>query len=166
MDRDQSFLFHFIFIAGNKICKNKLSKIWKEATVSYKLISKLDVKVSYEVLLSLLIGIIKHSQGTQVTILQYLYNISKKKLKMEFIFLHADKNQSFHKLALSFFMEVARHVQGTQNRKLVIFLQWIKKKVLQLFLPYSDAKHSDILRRSSHVYCYLLFLFFMTNYGI
>ena len=85
---------------------------------------------------------------------------------MEFFFLHADKNQSFHKFALSFLMEVARHVQGTQNRKLVIFLQWIKKKVLQLFLPYSDAKHSDILRGSSHVYCYLLFLFFMTNNGI
>ena len=32
------------------------------------------------------------------------------------------------------FMEVARHVQSTQNRKLVMFLQYIKKKVLQLFL--------------------------------
>ena len=31
-------------------------------------------------------------------------------------------------------METARHVQSIQNRKLVIFLQYIKKKVLQLLL--------------------------------
>ena len=31
-------------------------------------------------------------------------------------------------------MEVARHVQSSQKRKLVIFLQYIKKKVLQLLL--------------------------------
>ena len=31
-------------------------------------------------------------------------------------------------------MEVARHVKSTQNRKLVIFLQCIKKKVSQLLL--------------------------------
>ena len=29
-------------------------------------------------------------------------------------------------------MEVAIHVQSTQNRKFVIFLQYIKEKVLQL----------------------------------
>ena len=33
-----------------------------------------------------------------------------------------------------FLMEVARYVQSTQNRKLVIFLQYLKKKVLQPFL--------------------------------
>ena len=32
-------------------------------------------------------------------------------------------------------MEVARHVQSTQNKKLITFLQYIKKKVLQLLLP-------------------------------
>ena len=32
-------------------------------------------------------------------------------------------------------MEVAaRHVQNTQNKKLVIFLQYVKKKVLQMLL--------------------------------
>ena len=77
---------------------------------------------------------------------------------MEFIFLHADKHQSFYKLALQFLMEVARHIQSTQNRKLVIFLQYIKKKVLQLLLCsvfYCDAKHSDILQWHSYVRCYL-----------
>ena len=48
---------------------------------------------------------------------------------MEFIFLHADKSQSFYKLVLLvFLMEVARDVQSTQNRKLVKFLQYLQKK--------------------------------------
>ena len=48
--------------------------------------------------------------------------------------LHVDKDQSFYKLALLFLMEMVRHVQSTQNRKLVIFLQYLKKKVSQLLL--------------------------------
>ena len=48
--------------------------------------------------------------------------------------MHADKHQSFYKLALSLLMEVARHVQSTQNSKLVIFLKYAKKKVSQLLL--------------------------------
>ena len=44
--------------------------------------------------------------------------------------MHADEHQSFYKLGLLFLMEVARYVQSTQNRKLVIFLQG----VLQLLL--------------------------------
>ena len=62
----------------------------------------LGIKVSYKVILSLLMGRIKHSQSAQsnkfAISLQYL----KKKLGMEFIFLHAEKHQSFYKLALSF----------------------------------------------------------------
>ena len=53
-------------------------------------VKTLGIKVSYEVMLLLLMGMIKHSQSTQGR-LQYLYNISKKKKKkkrigMEFIF--------------------------------------------------------------------------------
>ena len=62
--------------------------------------------------------------------LQYL----KKEIRDGVHFLHADEDQNFYKLALWFLMEVARHVQSTQNRKLVIFLQYLKKKVLQLLL--------------------------------
>ena len=36
-----------------------------------------------------------------------------------------DKHQSLYKLTLLFLMEVARHIQSTQSRKLVIFLQYI-----------------------------------------
>ena len=70
----------------------------------------------------------------KVTSLQYLYNKSEKEVRDEVYFLHADKHQSFYKLALSFLMEVARHAQSTQNRNLVIFLQYLKKKVLWLLL--------------------------------
>ena len=73
----------------------------------------LGIKVSYKVILSLLIGMIKHSQITQSN--KYL----KKEVRDEFRYLHRDKHQSFYKLALSFLMEVARHVQSTQNRKLL-----------------------------------------------
>ena len=64
-------------------------------------------------------------------------------------------NVSFYKLVLSFLMEVARHAKNTQNRKLVIFLQSIKKNCRKHFVFYCDAKHSDILRGFSHVHCHL-----------
>ena len=70
------------------------------------------------VILSLLIGMIKHSQITQknkfAISLQYL----EKKLCMEFL---------FH---MQYLIKVTRHVQSTQNRKLVTFLQYLNKKRL------------------------------------
>ena len=46
----------------------------------------LGIKISYKVILSLLMGMIKHTQSTQSNKFQYLYNISKNKLGMELIF--------------------------------------------------------------------------------
>ena len=66
----------------------------------------------------ILMGIFKHSQSSQNS----EFAISLQHLKK------ADKRQSFYKLVLSFLVEV----QNTQNRKLVIFLQYIRKKLLQL----------------------------------
>ena len=54
-------------------------------------------------------------------------------------------NVQVSKLVLSFLMEMARHIQNTQNRKLVVFLQYIKKNGRNCFVFYCDAKHSDIL---------------------
>ena len=69
---------------------------------------------------------IKHFQSTQSN----KFAISRDGVH----FLPADKHHIFYELALSFWMvEVVRHIQSTQNRKLVIFLQ-CDKKVLQLFL--------------------------------
>ena len=89
----------------------------------------LGIKDAYNVILSLLLGMIKHLQSTQsnkfAIPLQYL----KKEVRKGAHFLHADE-QSFYKLGLLFLMDVARYVQSTQNRKLVIFLQ----RVLLLLL--------------------------------
>ena len=86
----------------------------------------LGIKVSYRVILSLLMGLIQHCQSSQSN----KYGISWQYLKKEVMngvhFLHADKHQSSYNLALSFLMEVARHVQSIQNRKSVMFLQYIK----------------------------------------
>ena len=46
----------------------------------------LGIKVSYKLILLLLMGMIKHLKVLNLTSLQYLYNISKNKLGMEFIF--------------------------------------------------------------------------------
>ena len=74
---------------------------------------------------------IKYSQITQSKKVALSLQYDKKGVRSSVHFLHADKHQSFYKLALSFFMEVAKHAQSTQ-RKLVIFLQFIKNKVSQM----------------------------------
>ena len=95
----------------------------------------LGIKVSCKVILSLLMGMIKHSQNSQsnkqfAISFQYL----KKEVMNGVVFLHADKPQHFCKFRLLFSVKVARHIQSTQNRKLVMFLQYLKKNVLQLLL--------------------------------
>ena len=85
----------------------------------------LVIKVSYQLILSLLMDMIKHSQSIQsnkfVIFLQYL----KKEVRNGVHFLHEDKHQSFYNLTLLFLMKATTHAQSTQNRKLVIFLQYI-----------------------------------------
>ena len=75
-------------------------------------------------------GIIKHSQFTQSNKFAISIQHLKKEVRNRVRILHADKHQGFYKVALLFSMEVTRHVQSTQNRKLVIFLQNIQKKLL------------------------------------
>ena len=85
--------------------------------------STLDIKVSFKVILSLLMYLVKHSQSTQSNKFAISSQYPKNEVKDKVNFLHADKHQSFYKLPLSFLMEVARRVQSTQNWKMVIFLQ-------------------------------------------
>ena len=75
----------------------------------------LGIKVSYKDIISSLVGMIKQSQSSQNSKLA----ISLQYLKKE---ARDVEHQSFYKLALLFLMIVPRHVQSTQNRKLVIFL--------------------------------------------
>ena len=96
----------------------------------------LDTNFSYKVILSLLIGMIKHFQSTQsnkfAISLQYL----KKEDKDDVDFLHVDKHQSFlqvdlnvleiklsHKGILSLLMGMIKHSQSTQSNKFAISLQ-------------------------------------------
>ena len=107
----------------------------------------MGIKVSYKLILSLLMGMIKDFKSTPsnkfAISLQYL----KKEVWNGVHFLHADKHQNFYKLALSFLIEATRHVRSTQNRMLVIFLQYIKKKVLQLLLCSIVMQNIQILYR-------------------
>ena len=92
----------------------------------------LGIKVSFQVDIIIINGHIKHFKITQSNRFAIPLQYPKKEVRNGGHFWHADKIQSFYKLVLSFLMEVAIHAQNTQNRKLVIFLQYIKKKLLQL----------------------------------
>ena len=70
----------------------------------------LGIQVSYKVILSLLMGMIMHSQSTQSNKFEISLQYLKIEIRNGVHFLHANKHQSFYKLALSFLMEDARHV--------------------------------------------------------
>ena len=58
------------------------------------------VKVSYKLILSLMMGIIKHSQKTQINNVAISLQYIKKEVREGVHFLHLDKHESFYKLAL------------------------------------------------------------------
>ena len=101
----------------------------------------------------------KYSKITQYNKFAIFLQYLKKEVRNGVHFLHADKHQSFYKLVLSFLVEVARHIQSTQNRKLVMCLQYLKKKVSQLRLCSIVMQNIQIFfLGSSHVLCYLYIL--------
>ena len=61
---------------------------------------------------------IKHSQSTRNNKFAIPSQYLEKEARDGVHFLHANKYQSFYKLAISFLVEVARHVQSTQIGKL------------------------------------------------
>ena len=60
----------------------------------------LDNKVSYKLILSLLMGMIKHSQSTQINKFAISLQYLKKEVRDGVHFLHLDKHQSFYKFSL------------------------------------------------------------------
>ena len=82
----------------------------------------------------------------KVTSLQCLYNISKRKLWMEF---------SVFDVSYQFLMKVPRHVQSTEKGSLLNFSNILRKSIAAAFVFYCDTKHSDTLLSSSHVCRYL-----------
>ena len=89
----------------------------------------LGIKVSYKVILSLLQGMINHSQRTWSN----KFTISVRYLKNEVTngghILHADIHLQ---VRIIVFDGSDQTVQSTKNSKLVIFLQYNKKRVSQL----------------------------------
>ena len=77
-------------------------------------------------------GIIKHSQINQSNKFEISLQCLKKDVRNGGHFWHADKSHSFYKFVLFFLMGAAIHVGNTQNSKLVIFLQYIKKELSEL----------------------------------
>ena len=60
----------------------------------------LVAKVSYQLILSLLMDMMSHSQSTQINKFAISLQYLKKKVREGVHFLHLDKYQSFYKLAL------------------------------------------------------------------
>ena len=85
-------------------------------------------------ILSILMDMVKHSQSTRNNKFAIPSHYLEKEVRDVVHFLHANKNQSFYKLAIPFLMKATGNAQSNQKRKMVIFLQCIKKKLLQLFL--------------------------------
>ena len=73
--------------------------------------------------------------------------------------MRTDKHQNFYKLALSFLIEVARHVQNTENRKLVKFVQYITKNILQLLL-------CSIMMQNIQIFYGVPVMFFVTCFWV
>ena len=63
----------------------------------------LSIKVSYKVILSLLLGMIKHFQYTQSNKFPISLQYPQKELRNGVYFLPADKHQGVYKLGLFFF---------------------------------------------------------------
>ena len=74
------------------------------STISTQLIS---AKVSYNVILSLLMGMTNHSQSIHSDKFAISVQYLKKEVRGGVYFLHAYKHQSFYKLTLLFLLEVA-----------------------------------------------------------
>ena len=73
--------------------------------------------------------------------LQKFSNISRKKW-MKLIFCMQINTKVFHKLIVSLWLCIARHVQSSQNHKFAIFLQYLKENVKYGvdFSPKRDVK--------------------------
>ena len=89
----------------------------------------------------------------KVTSLQCLYNISKKKLWMEFILEFIKVNTSTNWIINFPWKPDMSKVPNKGS--LLNFCNILRKSIATAFVFYCDAKHLDTLLGSSHVCCYL-----------
>ena len=109
----------------------------------------LDIKDTYKVTLSLLLGMIKHFQSTQSNKFAIPLQHLKKEVWKGVHFFHADEHQS-----LDYFFDGSGQIQSTQNRKLLIFLQI----VLQLLSCSIVMQNIEIFYRGSAMFIVTCFL--------
>ena len=88
----------------------------------------------------------------KATSLQCLYNISKKKLWMEFILEFIKINTSTNWIINFLWKPDMSKVPNKGS--LLNFCNILRKSIATAFVFYFDAKHSDTLWGSSHVCCY------------
>ena len=95
----------------------------------------------------------------KATSLQCLYNISKKKLWMEFMleFIKINTSTSW----IINFLWKPDMSKVPNNESLLNFCNILTKSIATAFVFYFEAKHSDTLWDSSHLCCYL----FLGGYG-
>ena len=92
--------------------------------------------------------------------LQYLL---KKGYEWSSFEVHQDQN--FYKLDYRLLMKVARYFQKPKKGNLLNYCNILSKSIATTFVFYCDAKHSDTLQGSSHVYCYLFLGEFAQKWG-
>ena len=81
---------------------------------------------------------------TKIASLQYLYNISKKKLGMEFIF-YMQKKKKFLQASINVFDGIGGTCPKYQKQEIGnIFATYYEKSIATAFVFYCDAKHTDI----------------------
>ena len=103
---------------------------------------QINIQVSYKLILWFWCGWSNIPKVLKIASLGCLYNISKKDVRDEVDFLHADKHQTFlqvdfntlginvpYKVTLSLLMGVIKCSQRTQSNKFVITLQYLKKEI-------------------------------------
>ena len=106
---------------------------------------KIRIKVSLKQIPSFLIAIIRHSQSAQNSkLLQYFWNISRKKGGMKFIFC-MQINKPFYTLILSILVSMASLAESTKNYEFTKPFQYLEKEVRDKVDLCTD-KHQSIQR--------------------
>ena len=147
---------------------------------------QVSMKVCYKLILWFLMGLVKHSRSSQNSKFAMSLHCRKKELRDENGFLHADELQSFLQVILTLWLSKFStrwyyhnwlpwsNILKVRKVTSLQYLFTISKKNLGIKVCpkhpkyfYFDAKHLDILRGFSHVYCYLsLIKFYQKNQGI
>ena len=143
---------------------------------------QVSMKVCYKLILWFLMGLVKHSRSSQNS----LYIVAKKNLETKMVFCMQMNFKVSYKLILTLWLSKFStrwyyhnwlpwsNILKVRKVASLQYLFTISKKNLGIKVCpkhpkyfYFDAKHLDILRGSSHVYCYLsLIKFYQKNQGI